>query len=78
MQGKGRKPVAWSTLISILRDIELSELAKTIEDYLMAQIDAQVKEQQKKNDKLRQQLEAQKQQTEEAIKQLQQEIKQKV
>ena len=29
--GQGKKPVAWSTLIEVLRDIQLSELADEIE-----------------------------------------------
>ena len=78
IQGVGKKPVAWSALISTLRDIELSELAKTIEECLMTQIDAQIKEHKKKNAKLQQQLETHKQETEEKIRQLQEEIKQKV
>ena len=32
IQGKGRQPVQWSTLIDVLKEIELSELAKMIEE----------------------------------------------
>ena len=34
IQGKGRQPVQWSTLIDVLKKIELSVLAKKIEDVL--------------------------------------------
>ena len=34
IQGKGRQPVQWSTLIDVLKKIELSVLAKKIEDNL--------------------------------------------
>ena len=34
IQGKGMQPVQWSTLIDVLKKIELSELAKQIEDSL--------------------------------------------
>ena len=34
IQGKGRQPVQWSTLIVVLKKIELSELAKKIEEVL--------------------------------------------
>ena len=34
IQGKGRQPVKWSTLIEVLKNIELSELAKKIEENL--------------------------------------------
>ena len=34
IQGKGRQPVQWSTLIDVLKEIELSELAKKIEESL--------------------------------------------
>ena len=34
IQGKGRQPVQWSTLIDVLKKIELSPLAKRIEDNL--------------------------------------------
>ena len=34
IQGGGRQPVQWSTLIEVLKKIELSELAKTIEESL--------------------------------------------
>ena len=32
--GQGRHPVTWRTLIEVLKNIELSELAKDIESYL--------------------------------------------
>ena len=32
LQGKGKHPVAWSTLIDVLKDIELSELAEVIQE----------------------------------------------
>ena len=31
LQGRGTKPVTWETLVEILKDMELSELAKDIE-----------------------------------------------
>ena len=31
LQGKGMKPVTWQTLVDVLKDIGLSELAKDIE-----------------------------------------------
>ena len=34
IQGKGRQPVQWSTLIDVLKKIQLSELAKQIEEVL--------------------------------------------
>ena len=34
IQGKGMQPVQWSTLIDVLKEIELSELAKKIEESL--------------------------------------------
>ena len=34
LQGQGKKPVQWSTLIEVLKDIELSELAQKIKDNL--------------------------------------------
>ena len=34
IQGKGRQPVQWSTLIDVLKKIELSPLAKKIADSL--------------------------------------------
>lgn len=36
LQGKGKRPVTWSTLIDVLRNIQLSELAKTIENTVFA------------------------------------------
>ena len=32
LSGGGRKPVSWETLIAVLEDIEMSELAKSIAD----------------------------------------------
>ena len=34
IQGEGRQPVQWSTLVDVLKKIELSVLAKKIEDNL--------------------------------------------
>ena len=34
IQGKGRQPVTWDTLVGVLRSINLSELANTIESAL--------------------------------------------
>ena len=34
LQGQGKKPVAWSTLIDVLRAIDLSELAQAIQEAL--------------------------------------------
>ena len=30
LQGEGKKPVTWSTLIDVLRDMDLSELAQAV------------------------------------------------
>ena len=32
LQGKGRQPVSWETLVSVLEDIGLNQLAKSIRD----------------------------------------------
>ena len=53
LRGQGKQPVTWFTLICVLRDVELSELAQRIEEDLVAQIQAMAEE----NDELRQQLE---------------------
>ena len=55
LQGQGKQPVTWFTLICVLRDVELSQLAQRIEEDLVAQIQAMAEE----NDELRQQLEEQ-------------------
>ena len=34
LQGQGKKPVTWSTLIDVLRDMDLSELAQAIQKAL--------------------------------------------
>ena len=34
VQGKGKLPVEWATLIEVLRDIKLSELAHEMEEAL--------------------------------------------
>lgn len=34
LQGRGKLPVTWSTLIDVLRDMELSELAQVIQEAL--------------------------------------------
>ena len=34
IQGRGRQPVTWDTLVGVLRSINLSELANTIESAL--------------------------------------------
>ena len=34
IQGGGRQPVTWNTLVGVLRSIKLSELANTIENVL--------------------------------------------
>ena len=34
LQGGGRQPVTWNTLVGVLRSIKLSELANTIENVL--------------------------------------------
>ena len=36
LQGKGKQPVTWATLIAVLRDIEMNQLAKSIEESLRA------------------------------------------
>ena len=35
LQGKGRQPVTWATLIAVLRDIDLNALAQNVEDNLL-------------------------------------------
>lgn len=54
LQGQGKKPVAWSTLIDTLKDAELSELAQMIEEELGAN---QIQALEEKNAELQQQLE---------------------
>ena len=74
LQGQGKHPVNWFTLIRVLRDMQLLELAKMIQKCL---IEAQVQE----NNEWQQQLETLKQQLhtkEESISQLQEAIRQKV
>ena len=34
LDGKGRKPTSWATLVGVLNDIEMGELAKKIETSL--------------------------------------------
>ena len=34
LQGKGQRPITWATLIAVLRDIDMYELAKSIEEVL--------------------------------------------
>ena len=34
LNGKGRKPVTWATLVEVLREIEMNDLACKIESYL--------------------------------------------
>ena len=65
--GQGKQPVSWSTLIDVLKDTGLSEMAKMIKEHL-------IQEWQKQLESHTQQLNK----TEEAIKQLQQKIKQNV
>lgn len=63
--GKGKKPVAWSTLICVLRDIGLSELAQRIEENLVpsnCQMQNKIQALMEENDELKQQLENYKQQ----------------
>jgi hypothetical protein len=36
LEGKGRQPVTWATLVTVLREIRLEELAKDIEAVKMA------------------------------------------
>ena len=36
LKGKGRQPVTWATLVAVLQDIGLKELAKDIEAVKMA------------------------------------------
>ena len=35
LQGKGKQPKTWATLIAVLRDIEMNELAKNMEETLL-------------------------------------------
>ena len=35
LQGKGKQPITWATLIAVLRDIEMKELAKNMEETLI-------------------------------------------
>ena len=65
--GQGKQPVSWSTLIDVLKDTGLSEMAPMIQEHL-------IQEWQKQLETHTQQLTK----TEEAIKQLQQKIKQNV
>ena len=34
LQGKGKQPVTWATLIAVLRDINMNQLAKNVEESL--------------------------------------------
>lgn len=74
LQGQGKQPVTWYTLVHALRDMQLLELARMIQNCL---IEAQVQE----NNEWQQQLETHMQQLhtiEDSIKQLQWAIRQKV
>ena len=62
LQGQGKQPVTWFTLICVLRDVELSELARGIEEDLVAQMQSKMKAMEEENDELHQQLEIYKQQ----------------
>lgn len=35
LEGRGRKPTTWATLLNVLRDIEMGELAATLERCLL-------------------------------------------
>ena len=35
LKGKGKQPVTWSTLVSVLRDTELNQLATTIAEVIL-------------------------------------------
>lgn len=68
LQGQGKKPVTWSTLIEVLKDIKLSELAKAIKEKCgMNQLQALTKE----KVELQQQLDMK----EKTIRQLQEEVR---
>ena len=68
LQGRGKKPVAWSTLICVLRDIGLSELAQRIEENLVpCQMQNKIKALMEENDELKQKLENCKQQLHEKV-----------
>ena len=78
LHGQGKRPVSWFTLIGVLKDVGLLDLAQKIEGDL---IKAKVQEHKTENTKLRLQLETQEQQldkTEKRAKLLQQRIGQKV
>jgi hypothetical protein len=37
LEGRGRKPTTWATLVSVLLDIEMGELAAKLEEFLSNQ-----------------------------------------
>ena len=39
LQGKGKQPVTWATLIAVLRDIGMNQLARSIEESYSACMD---------------------------------------
>lgn len=71
LQGQGLQPVTWSTLICVLKKVDLWELARMIQKCL---IEAQIQENTESQLQLEQQLHAK----EENIRKLQQAIRQKV
>lgn len=78
LQGHGKQPVTWSTLICVLRDMKLLELAQMIKNDI---IKVQIQEQEKKNYEYQQQLESHTQElhkTKEDIGQLRHKIKENV
>lgn len=78
LKGQRRQPVTWCTLIDILKEIGLSDLAEMIQDNL---IKAKIKEQEERNAELRQQLKMCRQKlhkTEETIRELEMQIRQNV
>lgn len=78
LEGQGIQPVTWLTLIDVLKKTGLSELAQMIQKDI---ITVQIQELENKNTEYQQQLETHKQEqktTEDDIKQLNQEIEEKV
>ena len=71
LQGQGKKPVTWSTLIKVLNDIELLQLAKTIEEQYKCGMKNQIQALTKEKVELQQQLDMK----ERTISQLQQEVR---
>ena len=35
LEGKSRQPITWETLIEVLKEVDLSELAKSVQEILL-------------------------------------------